>query len=103
MNPTTKRKVPRYGRIEFSDVIARKLEDMEDRLRRLEALMERKGTEDGKDSKRSDKRHIRREGSKEVDSRNLKRHRAQSSRREASVKEDLRLWYARQEGGGHND
>ena len=33
----------------------RKLEEMEDRLGQLEALIEKKGTEDGRDSKRSDK------------------------------------------------
>ena len=51
----------------------RKLEKMEDRLGRLEALMEKKGTEDGRDSKRTGKRYNRSEGSKEVDSANLKR------------------------------
>ena len=69
----------------------------------MEALVEKKGTKDARDFKRSNKRHSRREGSKEVDLENPKKQRVTSSHQEKPKKEDLQMWYARQEGGGRND
>ena len=67
----------------------RKLNDMAKHLEWLEALVDKKETEDARDSRRSEKRHSRREGSKEVDSGNSKKQRVTSSHQERHEREDL--------------
>ena len=81
----------------------RKLKEMDQRLERLEAIIERKDQDDARNSIRSERKHSRKDESKAVDSGIQKKQKEGSGCHEPPAKEDLRVWYARQEGGGRKD
>ena len=93
---------PYYAKIGaqvWKDRVLRRDRKFKEMDKRLEAIIERKDQDDARNSIRSEKRHSRKEESKVVDSGVPKKQKVKSSNKEPPVKEDLRVWYARQEGG----